>query len=796
MKKGISLSVLVIALLYAMCGAVAMANETRITIDPANQSSPDISGDRIVWMDQRNGLASDIYMYDLVSNTEVQITTDPNEQINPKISGDWIVWADLRNGNYDIYMYDLATSTETCVATASVGLTNYTYPDISGSRIVWADYRNGNFDIYMYDILTDTEIQITADPADQLTPAISGERVVWHDRRDFGQNIYMYNNATGEVTAITSGSYRKTNPDIDGDIIVWQDASLGYDENIYMYDLATSTQTQITTDTAAQWSPVVSGDKIVWQDLRNVTYDIYMYDLATGTETRITSDPNSQSTPAISGNRIVYTDNRNGNYDIYMYSLNNPPVLETIGSSWVYEGNDLIISLRATDPDGDPITYDAAGLPSGASFDYNHGVFSWTPNHSQEGEYNVTFTVSDGYLEDYETVSITVFDGDGPPINKKKVIRKKTEKIGGKDVAEFPALDLESTFDVITSFENLSPEKSDVTVTTFEECPRTSVGFQVDNACFDITTDAISFDYVEICVIYDDTTFSSEKNLHLEHFENNHWVDITTVLNTERNYICGSSTSLSPFSVLKSVGEITAPTDPQLVNTPVTASAEFVDQDINRIHRAEINWGDGIVSEGFVNEVDGRGTAGGSHAYVAAGVYTVTLTVYYDVNFLLGESVYQYVVVYDPDGGFVTGGGWINSPEGAYAADPSLAGKANFGFVSKYKKGTAIPAGNTEFNFKAADLNFHSENYDWLVIAGTQAKFKGEGTINESGYYGFMLSAVDGNLDGGEGEDKFRIKIWDRSTDSVVYDNMMGHEEEAEMETIIGGGSIVIHNGK
>ncbi len=29
------------------------------------------------------------------------------------------------------------------------------------------------------------------------------------------------------------------------------------------------------------------------------------------------------------------------------------------------------------------------------------------------------------------------------------------------------------------------------------------------------------------------------------------------------------------------------------------------------------------------------------------------------------------VVIYDPDGGFVTGGGWINSPAGAYSADPT-----------------------------------------------------------------------------------------------------------------------------
>jgi hypothetical protein len=46
-------------------------------------------------------------------------------------------------------------------------------------------------------------------------------------------------------------------------------------------------------------------------------------------------------------------------------------------------------------------------------------------------------------------------------------------------------------------------------------------------------------------------------------------------------------------------------------------------------------------------------------------------------------------VVYDPSGGFVTGGGWINSPAGAcklaWCTDETV-GRANFGFVSQYRK--------------------------------------------------------------------------------------------------------------
>ena len=47
--------------------------------------------------------------------------------------------------------------------------------------------------------------------------------------------------------------------------------------------------------------------------------------------------------------------------------------------------------------------------------------------------------------------------------------------------------------------------------------------------------------------------------------------------------------------------------------------------------------------------------------------------------------------------------------------DPTLAGNANFGFVSRYKKGANVPTGQTQFQFQVADLNFHSSEYDWLV---------------------------------------------------------------------------------
>ena len=228
------------------------------------------------------------------------------------------------------------------------------------------------------------------------------------------------------------------------------------------------------------------------------------------------------------------------------------------------------------------------------------------------------------------------------------------------------------------------------------------------------------------------------------------------------------------------LGDIAISPNLAAVGTTVNSSVPFTDPDKLDTHTATWDWGDGNTSAGIVTESNGAGTITGDHAYSTPGVYTVTVTVE-DGYGNSDTAVYEFVVVYDPDGGFVTGGGWINSPAGVYADDPSLAGKASFGFVAKYKRGANVPEGNTQFQFHVAGFNFHSTSYEWLVVAGTKAQFKGEGAINGEGVYKFMITADDGN------PDKFRIKIWyeDGSGEHVVYDN--GSQQP------LGGGSIVIH---
>ena len=90
---------------------------------------------------------------------------------------------------------------------------------------------------------------------------------------------------------------------------------------------------------------------------------------------------------------------------------NNPPELSPIGDQSVSEGELLIFTVSATDPDSDTLSYSASDLPAGADLSSSTGAFSWTPDYDQAGSYEVTFLVTDGNDgSDSETITITVSD--------------------------------------------------------------------------------------------------------------------------------------------------------------------------------------------------------------------------------------------------------------------------------------------------------------------------------------------------------------------------------------------------
>lgn len=65
-----------------------------------------------------------------------------------------------------------------------------------------------------------------------------------------------------------------------------------------------------------------------------------------------------------------------------------------------------------------------------------------------------------------------------------------------------------------------------------------------------------------------------------------------------------------------------------------------------------------------------------------------------------------------------------------------------------------------------------------------------ESTKNGAGQYAFVLTVTDS-----PNADKYRIKIWNKDSKNVIYDNMPGVEEPSDATSLLCG-SIVINDNK
>jgi hypothetical protein len=224
----------------------------------------------------------------------------------------------------------------------------------------------------------------------------------------------------------------------------------------------------------------------------------------------------------------------------------------------------------------------------------------------------------------------------------------------------------------------------------------------------------------------------------------------------------------------------------------VSLHASFTDAGAHDEHTCTVTWDVDQGTSPMPGIVSELGHTCNAMQVLAAGVYTVRVAV--DDGTGTSNATVQ-IVVYDPTAGFITGAGTILSPSGALRADHTVSGIASFGFVSKYKKGTSVPSGETEFQLKFVSFRFHSATYQWLVVAGAKAQYKGTGEVNGAAGYGFLLTAEDGDAKNSGGVDRFRLKVWEQATGALVYDNVVGASDDIDSASpqAIASGSIILH---
>lgn len=288
------LATLAVSCVLAACGT----NEPVSGSDPKVLLSgkhmffwPDVSGEIIVWMDDRNGdpenpLSNpDVFGYDLAKRGEVPICTLGSRQLYPRVSDRLVVWSDYRNvakakvgtlkADPDIYASDLRTGHELAVCTAKGA---QLYADVSGDLIVWADWRNPRTapDIYAYDVAKKKEFPVVIAPGVQRGPSISGRRVAWADYGSTSEkalasgavaDVFFKDLDTGRVSRVSKPGRSGNYVQIDGETVIWADTSAeGTKRGFYVRDLDSRKVAFIHVDGLVMGRFALSGHRVIWAE--------------------------------------------------------------------------------------------------------------------------------------------------------------------------------------------------------------------------------------------------------------------------------------------------------------------------------------------------------------------------------------------------------------------------------------------------------------------------------------------------------------------------------------------------
>ena len=348
--------------------AVITGTTTQLTTDPAVQTDPSISGNVVVYTDQRNG-NEDVY-FRQIGGSETQVTTSTSPQRLHNVSGSTIVYTDLKPPIARIHAYDIVTGSDVAVSTG---------PDqnarIDGSVVAYERGSSGATDIWSTNLATGVEQAVAATAAVEVNPSVDGSRVVFERHAVVGApgEIAMVDLATGQETTLSSGTGDAKRPDIDGDLVVWDVVTALGETDIVVHNLVTGVTT-VVAQPGNQRLAHVSGDVVSFDDAASGNPDIGLYHVPTGTVQLIATEPGVEFLNDISGNRIVYASNQAGNFDIWAYdfTVQMPEIAVApldVDFGDVNVGTTGTTIVTVSNVGGAPLTVSGAGLaPSGTPF--------------------------------------------------------------------------------------------------------------------------------------------------------------------------------------------------------------------------------------------------------------------------------------------------------------------------------------------------------------------------------------------------------------------------------------------
>jgi hypothetical protein len=330
-------------------GATALARDSKPAV--ALGMSPRTDGQTVVWQAENPGDSFDIYAMTVGATSGTIVAGGPSDQFTPDVSGDRVVWVegDPLTNAFDIKGISLSSKTPFTVAATDA---SETAPAISGNWVVWVssgpDVSTGTWmsSLLARDLTTD-DAPITLDVVPYNTstgspgifrPAIDGDHVVWVDATQESMHSVHWKLMTRRLsetspTQITEGYYNNGGPgaylgplqrpgyDLHGNLLVY---SANF--TVYLHNFTSGATIQLAIAADYNWqpgqNPTINGRYIFWQDYRYsgdslglsniargslIRTDLVGYDLQTGAEFPVTTNTGTNSNPQVRGGELVYT---------------------------------------------------------------------------------------------------------------------------------------------------------------------------------------------------------------------------------------------------------------------------------------------------------------------------------------------------------------------------------------------------------------------------------------------------------------------------------------------------------
>jgi VCBS repeat-containing protein len=205
---------------------------------------------------------------------------------------------------------------------------------------------------------------------------------------------------------------------------------------------------------------------------------------------------------------------------------------------------------------GEPVTFivtigvvaPGSGLPGGTITFMNGAVAIGTAPLSGAGASLTTSALAPGTYAVSAIYSGNVaFTGSGSPATPLTVTANTP---AGADVVATPVDDETGASPITLEFDQVTtPGTTTLEITPTGPPPAAGFKFGQPPTYYNLETTAVFSGVVTVCFSYDETSVGNESKLKLFHFEDGHWTNITTGVDTVNNKVCGMTTHLSPFAI-------------------------------------------------------------------------------------------------------------------------------------------------------------------------------------------------------------------------------------------------------